>query len=44
MSFSPAEMIRERQAEQYELYRRYINPGLARVQRIIGFDKIYSQG
>ena len=44
MSFSPAEVIRERQAEQYELYRRYINPGLARVQGIIGFDKIWARG
>ena len=44
MSFSPAEIIRERQAEQYELHRRYINPGLARVQGIIGFDKIWARG
>ena len=44
MSFSPAKIIRERQAEQYELYRRYINPGLARVQGIIGFDKIWARG
>jgi acetylornithine/succinyldiaminopimelate/putrescine aminotransferase len=30
--------------EQYALHRRYINPSLARVQTIIGFDKIYVRG
>jgi acetylornithine/succinyldiaminopimelate/putrescine aminotransferase len=30
--------------EQYALHRQYINPSLARVQTIIGFDKIYVRG
>jgi acetylornithine/succinyldiaminopimelate/putrescine aminotransferase len=37
-------MIEARQAEQYSLHKRYVNPSLARVQAIIGFDKIYTRG
>jgi ornithine--oxo-acid transaminase len=44
MSFSIAQLIEERQAEQYPLHLRYINPPLARVQAIIGFDKLYTRG
>jgi ornithine--oxo-acid transaminase len=44
MAFSLAELIAERQEEQYSLHRRYVNPGLARVQGIIGFDKIWARG
>ena len=44
MSFTIAELIERRQGEQYGLHRRYINPSLARVQAIIGFDKIYTRG
>jgi len=44
MGFSLAEIIRTRQGDQYELYRRYVNPSLTRVQGIIGFDKIWTRG
>ena len=44
MSFSLAETIRQRQGDQYALYGRYINPALAKVQAIIGFDKTYVKG
>ena len=44
MAFSLAEMIAARHSEQYSLHERYINPSLARVQGIIGFDKIYARG
>ena len=44
MAFSLAQRIEQRQAEQYDLHMRYINPFMARVQRIIGFDKIYTRG
>jgi acetylornithine/succinyldiaminopimelate/putrescine aminotransferase len=33
-----------RKSDQFALHRQYINPSLARVQRIIGFDKIYVRG
>ena len=44
MAFSIAELLEEQKSEQYALHRQYINPSLARVQRIIGFDKIYRRG
>jgi ornithine--oxo-acid transaminase len=44
MTFSLAQLIEQRQGEQYPLHSRYINTGLARVQGIIGFDKIWSRG
>ena len=44
MTFSVAQLIEERQDEQYDLHRHYINTSLARVQAIIGFDKIYARG
>jgi len=44
MAFSIAELLEEQKSEQYALHRQYINPSLARVQRIIGFDKIYMRG
>jgi ornithine--oxo-acid transaminase len=44
MTFSLAELIAERQGEQYPLHRQYVNAGLARVQGIIGFDKIWARG
>jgi ornithine--oxo-acid transaminase len=44
MPFSLAELIKERQADQYDLHMRYISPHMARVQQIIGFDKIYTRG
>jgi ornithine--oxo-acid transaminase len=44
MTFSLAQLIAERQDEQYHLHLRYVNPSMARVQAIIGFDKIYTRG
>ncbi len=42
--FSLVDLIESRQGEQYTLHRKYINPMMARVQEIIGFDKIYTRG
>lgn len=44
MSFSLSQLILERQADQYDLHSKYISPQMARVQQIIGFDKIYTRG
>jgi len=44
MSFSLAKLIEARQADQYDLHMKYISPHMARVQQIIGFDKIYTRG
>jgi ornithine--oxo-acid transaminase len=44
MSFSLPNLIQTRQNDQYALHHQYLNPGLARVQKIIGFDKIYTRG
>ena len=44
MSFSLSKLIEERQADQYDLHMKYISPHMARVQKIIGFDKIYTRG
>ncbi len=44
MSFSLAKLIEARQADQYDLHMKYISPHMARVQKIIGFDKIYNRG
>ncbi len=44
MTFSLALLIENRQGEQYALHRQYLNTSLARVQAIIGFDKIYARG
>ena len=44
MSFSLAQLIKDRQADQYNLHMKYISPHMARVQKIIGFDKIYTRG
>jgi ornithine--oxo-acid transaminase len=44
MSFSLSKLIDERQVDQYDLHLKYISPHMARVQRIIGFDKIYVRG
>jgi acetylornithine/succinyldiaminopimelate/putrescine aminotransferase len=43
MTFSIAKLIQDRLGEQYPLHARYINGSLARVQSIIGFDKIYTR-
>jgi acetylornithine/succinyldiaminopimelate/putrescine aminotransferase len=44
MAYSVAQLVEQRQGEQYALHTKHINPSLARVQAIIGFDKIYTQG
>jgi len=44
MTWSVVQLIERRRSEQYGLHRQYINTSLARVQAIIGFDKIYSRG
>ncbi len=44
MVHSLAETIARRQADQYDLYRRHVNPALAKVQAIIGFDKAWARG
>jgi ornithine--oxo-acid transaminase len=43
MSFSLVQLIKDRQADQYDLHMKYISPHMARVQQIIGFDKIYTR-
>lgn len=43
-TFSLARLIAHRQMEQYDLHRKYLNPSMARVQQIIGFDKLYVRG
>jgi len=44
MTWSLGELIEKRRAEQYGLYGHYVNTQQARVQAIIGFDKIYTRG
>jgi ornithine--oxo-acid transaminase len=44
MTFHLAEQIQQRQGEQYALHRQYLNTSLAKVQAIIGFDKIWARG
>jgi len=44
VAFSLTQLIEARQADQYDLHTRYISPHMARVQQIIGFDKIYTRG
>lgn len=43
MSFL-AGLIAQRQNNQYLLHKRYINPSLAKVQSIIGFDRLWARG
>jgi ornithine--oxo-acid transaminase len=44
MSFSLTQLIEARQTDQYDLHMKYISPHMARVQQIIGFDKLYTRG
>jgi len=44
MAFSISQLIQERQKDQYPLHMKYVNPSLAKVQGIIGFDKLYTRG
>ena len=39
-----AQIVEQRQSDQYALHQQYLNTSLARVQAIIGFDKIYTRG
>ena len=43
MSLSMTQLVNERGADQYDLHMQYINPPMAKVQRIIGFDKLYTR-
>lgn len=43
-TFSLADTIARRQADQYAAYARHVNPLLARVLPIIGFDKVWVRG
>lgn len=44
MTFSLTELVEKRQGEQYPLHRQYLNTSLAKVQAIIGFDKVWARG
>ena len=44
MTFSLAQLIEQRQRAQYPLHKKYVNPSLARVLPIIGFDKTWVRG
>jgi len=44
MTFSLTQLIESRQADQYSMHTRFISPHMARVQEIIGFDKLYTRG
>jgi ornithine--oxo-acid transaminase len=44
MEFSLKKLIEERDSDQYDLHMKYLSPHMARVQKIIGFDKIYVRG
>ncbi len=38
------ELIREREGENYDLHRKYLNPFFVRVLEIIGYDVVYTRG
>lgn len=44
MSIDLKEIIRTRIGENYDLHEKYINRTLVKVQRTIGFDKVYYRG
>lgn len=44
MAFSITQLLESRKGDQYALHRQFINTALARVQTIIGFDKLYIGG
>lgn len=44
MGWSLRQLIESRLGDQYRLHEQYLNASLARVQGIIGFDKIYTRG
>ena len=39
-----ARLIAERNGDNYDLHKKYVNPGFARVLKIIGYDKVYTKG
>jgi len=39
-----ARLIAERNGDNYDLHKEYVNPGFARVLKIIGYDEIYTKG
>lgn len=43
-AFSIGEVIARRRADQYDVYARHVNPLLARVLPIIGFDRVWVRG
>ncbi|HSB78933.1 MAG TPA: aspartate aminotransferase family protein [Candidatus Methylomirabilis sp.] len=44
MSFDLREMIQRHQGEQWSLLSEYINPQMAKVLKMIGFDPVYVRG
>jgi ornithine--oxo-acid transaminase len=43
MSFDIKSLIAARMGENYELHARHLNPALVEVQRITGFDRVYTR-
>lgn len=43
MSFDLKEIVTTRLGENYDLHERYVNRTLVKVQRTIGFDKVYAR-
>lgn len=43
MSFDLKELVAARMGENYELHSQHLNPTLVRVQRTIGFDRVYTR-
>ncbi len=39
-----ARLIAERNGDNYDLHKEYVNPGFARVLKIIGYDEVYTKG
>ncbi len=39
-----ARLIAERNGDNYDLHKEYVNPGFARVLKIIGYDETYTKG
>jgi ornithine--oxo-acid transaminase len=43
MSFDLKSLVAARMGENYDLHARYLNPTLVKVQRITGFDRVYTR-
>ena len=39
-----ARLIAARNGDNYDLHKEYVNPGFARVLKIIGYDEVYTKG